>query len=109
MRLTVSQYLARLPDRAINTVWGDAPLGDTSLTAGASFSASWYFEPRSVDPGRWRADRPERRSLGRVRRRSPEQWADGRSQRQWVVKKAESAGGVRERSLEQWAESAARR
>ena len=43
MRLTVSQYFARLPDRATNTFWGDAPLGDTSLTAGASFLALWHF------------------------------------------------------------------
>ena len=27
MRLMVSEYLARLPDHATNTFWGDAPLG----------------------------------------------------------------------------------
>ena len=43
MRLTVSEYLARLPDRTTNRFWGDAPLGDTSLTAGAQFLASWHF------------------------------------------------------------------
>ena len=43
MRLTVSQYLARFPDHAINTFLGDAPLGDTSLTAGVSSLASWHF------------------------------------------------------------------
>ena len=43
MRLTVSQYLAQLPYRTTNTFWGDAPLGDTSLTAGAPFLASWNF------------------------------------------------------------------
>ena len=50
MRLTVSQYLARLTDCATNTFWGDAPLGDTSLTAGAASPASWHFKQRSVDP-----------------------------------------------------------
>ena len=50
MRLTVSQYLARLPDRATNMFWGDAPLGDTSLTAGASSPALRHFVQRSVDP-----------------------------------------------------------
>ena len=43
MMLTISPYLARLPDRANSTFWGDAPLGDTSLTAGASSLASWHF------------------------------------------------------------------
>ena len=50
MRLTVSQYLARLPDRTTNTFWGDAPLGDTSLTAGASSPASWHIDQLCVDP-----------------------------------------------------------
>jgi len=50
MRLTVSQNLARLPDRATNTFCGDAPLGDTSLTAVASSPALWHFEQPSVDP-----------------------------------------------------------
>ena len=43
MRLTVSEYLTRLSDHATNTFWGDAPLGDTSPTAGAPFLASWNF------------------------------------------------------------------
>jgi len=43
MRQTVSEYLARLPDRATNTFWEDAPLGDTFLTAGTPFLASWHF------------------------------------------------------------------
>ena len=43
MRLTVSQYLARLPDLTTNMFWGDAPLGDISLTAGALSLASWHF------------------------------------------------------------------
>ena len=43
MRLMVSEYLARLPDRATNMFWGDAPLGDTSLTAGTPFLGSWHF------------------------------------------------------------------
>ena len=43
MRLTVSEYLARLSDRTTNTFWGDAPLGDTSLTAGVPFLASRHF------------------------------------------------------------------
>ena len=43
MRLTVSEYLARLPDHATNTFWGDAPLGDTSLTADVPSLASWHF------------------------------------------------------------------
>ena len=36
----VSQYLARLPDRATNMYVWDALLGDTSLTAGVSSLAS---------------------------------------------------------------------
>ena len=48
--LTVSQYLARLTDHATSMFWGDGPLGDTSLTAGASSPASWHFEQLSIDP-----------------------------------------------------------
>jgi len=50
MRLTVSQLLARLTDRATNTFWGDAPLGDTSLAAGASSPASRHIVQLNVDP-----------------------------------------------------------
>jgi len=50
MRLTVSQYLARLTDHATNTFWGNAPVGDTSLTAGASSPALRHFVQLSVDP-----------------------------------------------------------
>ena len=50
MRLTVSQYLAGLTDRATSTFWGDAPLGKTSLTAGALSPASWHFVQLIVDP-----------------------------------------------------------
>ena len=55
MRLTVSQYLAQLPYRTTNTFWGDAPLGDTSLTAGASYPTSWHFVLLSGDPENGRA------------------------------------------------------
>ena len=104
------EYLAQY--RATGTFWGDAPLGDTSLTAGASSLASWHFEQLSVDPENGHAaDRREGRTLGRVRSQWVEKgavqssgvdgWsqkaesgamADGWSQRQWAVKKAEPEG-----------------
>ena len=43
MRLTFSEYLARVPDRATNMFLGDAPLDDTSPTAGMPFLALWQF------------------------------------------------------------------
>ena len=55
MRLTVSQYLSRLPNRTTNTFWRDALLGDTSLTAGASSPTSWPFDQLCFDPEKWHA------------------------------------------------------
>jgi len=89
MRLTVSQYLARLPDHATNTFWGDAPLGDTSLTASASSLALWNFEQLSADP-------ENGRGLTGVRERL---WAESETNG-W--RKAESG------EVGEWVESAAR-
>ena len=84
MRLAVSQYLARLPDRPTNTFSGDAPLGDTSLTAGTSIQRMAC--PTGVKEGLWAESESGVRSNGRMG------GVNGKA-----VKKAESAGGVRRR------------
>ena len=64
MRLAVSQYLARLPDRPTNTFSGDAPLGDTSLTAGTSIQRMAC--PTGVKEGLWAESESGVRSNGRM-------------------------------------------
>ena len=88
----VSQYLARLLNHTTSTFWGDAPLGDTSLTAGTSSPASWHFEqlsvvlengarPTGVKEGLWAESeasgwrKAESKRVG-GERQSPEQWVD---------------------------------
>ena len=99
--LTASEYLARLPDRATNMFWGDAPLGDTSLTAGASSLASWHFvQLASVQRMRrncWACREGlgwSQKSMGGERGGVRSKWAEKGGE---VVKNAESVTSCAER------------
>ena len=98
MRLTVSQLLARLTDCATNTFWGDALLGDTSLTAGAASPASWHFVQLSVDPENGARPSGVKEGLWL------EPAASGRSGRQdqvggWNQRRGGEEGGVSSKSV----------
>ena len=91
MRLTVSQYLARLTDCTTNMFWGDASLGDTSLIAGASSPASCYFEQLSVGP-----------ENGEDSRQSQSQWVEEGGQDQvggWSQRRGGEECGVSRRGM----------